>query len=121
MVEIMKSEDRGEQPLTSSPRGSDDVSHQETDVDAKIAEFEKLVDKNDPEQMKMLEEMKRHTAMLHRARGDWNTPNTFRHWNDPAPKNLPKRLPMASETYRCGLTWNTRGGWYCITSVCVFV
>ncbi|WPT16416.1 hypothetical protein PSENEW3_00004423 [Picochlorum sp. SENEW3] len=96
----MNNEGREEHSLTSSPHGSNDVSGQETDLDGTIADFEKLIDKNDPEQVKMLEEMKKHTAMLHRARGDWNKPNTFRHWNDPAPKNLPKGLPMASETYR---------------------
>jgi len=105
----MNNERREERSLTSSPHGSNDVSGQETDLDGTIADFEKLIDKNDPEQVKMLEEMKKHTAMLHRARGDWNKPNTFRHWNDPAPKNLPKRLPMASETYRYDLIWNTDG------------
>lgn len=73
---------------------------QETDVDEKLRHFEKMIDKNDPEQVKMLEEMKKHTSMLHHVRGDWNKPNTFRHWNETSAANAVKRIPMESETYK---------------------
>lgn len=73
---------------------------QETDVDERVKHFERLIDKNDPEQVKMLEEMKKHTSLLHHVRGDWNKPNTFRHWNEPLSEDAIKRIPMESETYR---------------------
>jgi succinate dehydrogenase flavin-adding protein (antitoxin of CptAB toxin-antitoxin module) len=73
---------------------------QETDVDERLRHFETLIDKNDPEQVKMFEEMKRHTSMLHHVRGDWNKPNTFRHWNESSTANSVKRIPMESETYK---------------------
>ena len=43
-----------------------------SELEARIAQFEALVDKNDPEQVKMLEDMKRHTALLKKGRGEWD-------------------------------------------------
>ena len=61
-------------------------------LQAKLSEFESMIDRNDPEQVKMLEEMRRHTALLKQRRGDWE---------DPANKTqAAKRLPMESEAYR---------------------
>lgn len=81
-------------------RLDDDKMAHESDIDARLKHFESIIDKNDPEQVKMLEEMKKHTSMLHHTRGDWNKPNTFRHWNEPAPAGAIKRIPLESETYR---------------------
>jgi len=71
-------------------------------LDAKLKQFEALVDMNDPEQVQMLEEMKRHTALLKKTRGDWENEKhkTFRTYNEPGTAQAAKRLPMESETYR---------------------
>ena len=91
--------ERQVQALTDSMAENQQESSS-TDIDEKLRQFEQLIDKNDPEQVKMLEEMKKHTKMLHQVRGDWNSPNTFRHWNDPCPENVPAMIPLASESYR---------------------
>lgn len=85
------------EPLEDQERGEE---HTMVDVDEQLKQFEKLIDMNDPEQVKMLAEMKKHTSMLHHIRGDWNKPNTFRHWNEPTSTSSIKRIPMESETYR---------------------
>jgi hypothetical protein len=72
-------------------------------MDAKLEMFEELVDKNDPEQMKMLEDMREHTRRLHQIRGDWNRPSSFRSWNDPVPKNVEPKKPLSVESYRYAL------------------
>lgn len=75
----------------------------EDTMDAKLEMFEKIVDKNDPEQMKMLEDMREHTRRLHQIRGDWNRPSSFRSWNDPVPKNMEPKKPLSVESYRYAL------------------
>ena len=72
----------------------------EDSMDAKLEMFEKVIDKNDPEQMKMLEDMREHTRRLHQIRGDWNKPSSFRNWNDPVPKNVQVKKPLSIESYR---------------------
>jgi hypothetical protein len=75
-------------------------SHLESQaLDEQLKLFEAAIDKNDPEQMKLLEEMREHTRRLHQARGDWNTPSTFRNWNDPTPRDS-TTAPLAIESYR---------------------
>ena len=71
-------------------------------LQAKLSEFESMIDRNDPEQVKMLEEMRRHTALLKQRRGDWEDPanKTFRTYNEPGTAQAAKRLPMESEAYR---------------------
>jgi hypothetical protein len=71
-------------------------------IDEKLKKFEAIIDRNDPEQVSMLEDMRKHTALLHRARGDWSDDRhrTFRTYNDPGTKYAAKRLPMESESYR---------------------
>ena len=81
------------------------VSMESTPTDqlqAKLLEFESMIDKDNPEQVKMLEEMKRHTALLKQRRGDWEDPKnkTFRTYNEPGTAQAAKRLPMESEAYR---------------------
>jgi hypothetical protein len=72
------------------------------ELDAKLAQFESIIDKSDPEQVKMFEEMKRHTALLKHGRGEWEDPKnrTFRTYNEPGTAFAAKRLPMESEAYR---------------------
>jgi hypothetical protein len=68
-------------------------------LDEQLKRFEASIDKNDPEQLKLLEEMREHTRRLHQARGDWNKPSTFRNWNDPTPRES-TTAPLAVESYR---------------------
>ena len=68
-------------------------------LDAKLQAFEAAIDKSDPAQVQLLEEMREHTRRLHQARGDWNKPSTFRNWNDPAPRPQ-ATAPLAIESYR---------------------
>ena len=70
------------------------------DLDEHLRRFEASIDKNDPEQIKLLDAMREHTRRLHQARGDWNTPSTFRNWNDPMPR-AETTAPLAIESYRC--------------------
>lgn len=86
--------------MSVSPNMPNQTDDDKTDVDERLKHFENSIDKNDPEQVKMLEEMKKHTSMLHHVRGDWNKPNTFRHWNESSATNSVKRIPMESETYK---------------------
>jgi len=97
----MAERDRGE-ALTRPDSGSETHNTEsiEDSMDAKLEIFEKMVDKNDPEQMKMLEDMREHTRRLHQIRGDWNRPSSFRNWNDPVPKNMPSKKPLSVESYR---------------------
>ncbi len=71
-------------------------------LQAKLTEFESMIDKNNPEQVKMLEEMRRHTALLQQRRGEWEDPanKMFRTYNEPGTTQAAKRLPMESEAYR---------------------
>lgn len=68
-------------------------------LDEQLKRFEASTDKNDPEQLQLLEEMREHTRRLHQARGDWNKPSTFRNWNDPTPRET-TTAPLAIESYR---------------------
>jgi hypothetical protein len=68
-------------------------------LDEQLKRFEASIDKNNPEQLKLFEEMREHTRRLHQARGDWNKPSTFRNWNDPTPRET-TTAPLAIESYR---------------------
>lgn len=73
------------------------------ELDAQIAQFEALIDNNDPEQVKMLKEMKRHTSLLKHGRGEWDDEaktRGFRSYNEPGTALAAKRLPMDSTAYR---------------------
>lgn len=69
------------------------------DIDAALRKFESTIDKSDPEQVKLLEEMREHTRRLHQIRGDWNKSTTFRNWNDPSPRST-TAPPLSIESYR---------------------
>jgi len=69
-------------------------------IDEKLRTFEAIVDKNDPDQVRLLEEMREHTRRLHQVRGDWNTPSTFRNWNDPSTRPEASRDPLSIEAFR---------------------
>lgn len=69
------------------------------DIDTQLQMFEAAIDKSDPEQMKLLDQMKLHTKRLHQARGDWNNPNNPRLWNDPTPQEQ-ATAPLAIDSYR---------------------
>ncbi len=68
-------------------------------MDVDVRRFESVIDKNDPEQLKLLEEIKEHTRMLHKARGDWNAPSSHRNWNS---SKLPEKSkpPIEDDSYR---------------------
>lgn len=70
------------------------------DLIAKLRAFEAVVDKNDPAQVQLLEEMREHTRRLRQARGDWNKPSTFRNWNESTARTDTARAPLAIESYR---------------------
>lgn len=52
----------------------------------------------------VLEEIRAQTRLVHKERGDWNRPNTFRNWNNyesngsVVDKKRPK--PLQNESYR---------------------
>ena len=100
---MMATRDNWGEALTKPKMGNEAPKSDsiEENMDAKLEMFEKIVDKNDPEQMKMLEDMREHTRRLHQIRGDWNRPSSFRNWNDPVPTNVDPKKPLSVESYRC--------------------
>ena len=79
--------------------GNDEFHLESEALDEQLRRFEAAIDKTDPEQMQLLEQMKEHTRRLHQARGDWNKKSTFRNWNDPTSR-AETTAPLAIESYR---------------------
>lgn len=71
----------------------------ETDLLAQLRYFEARVDKEDPEQNAMLEQIREHVRRLRHGRGEWSRPTTDRTWNDPM-LPLSAKAPMAIDSYR---------------------
>jgi hypothetical protein len=70
-------------------------------LDLDVERFEALVDKDNPEQMSLLETIREQTRRLHQARGDWNKNSNYRIWNDPKPR-VDATPPLRIESYRWG-------------------
>lgn len=73
------------------------------ELESKLKYFEERADVSDPEQKRMLDEMREHLSRLKQLRGDWNKPSTFRLWNDPAPTGKVE-APLAIDSFRSALT-----------------
>ncbi|QDZ26096.1 hypothetical protein HOP50_20g86630 [Chloropicon primus] len=71
----------------------------EEDIDKLLEAFEKKADKDDPLHRKLLEDMRAHTRALHKARGTWDKPSTWRSWNTPAQEQEVRR-PLDNASYR---------------------
>ncbi|KDD76836.1 hypothetical protein H632_c91p2 [Helicosporidium sp. ATCC 50920] len=69
------------------------------ELESKLKYFEERADVSDPEQKRMLDEMREHLSRLKQLRGDWNKPSTFRLWNDPAPTGKVE-APLAIDSFR---------------------
>lgn len=76
------------------------MAKQRDQLDVELQRFEQLVDRSDPEQLKLLQEMQEHTRRLHQGRGDWNKPSSHRNWNS---SKLPEKAapPLEDDSYRC--------------------
>jgi len=82
-------------------------------LEQRLADFEKRMDKNDPDQCKLLREMKSLTKDVNKARGakEWNKPSTFRNWNNYENSFQPKtKKPLEVDAYRAYLTHKMREG-----------
>ncbi len=79
--------------------GAGNMAKKLDEMDMDVQRFESMIDKNDPDQVKMLEEIKEHTRRLHQLRGDWNKPSTHRNWNSSKVPELTK-APIEDDSYR---------------------
>ncbi|KAL4436375.1 hypothetical protein ABPG77_009937 [Micractinium sp. CCAP 211/92] len=70
-------------------------------IEAALASFEARCDSSDPQQAALLAEMRRQSALLRHARGDWEAPASVgrRNWNA-APKGRAGAAPAAIQSLR---------------------
>lgn len=70
-------------------------------MEAALASFEARCDRSDPEQMALLTELRRQSALLRQSRGDWEAPAVVkrRNWNA-APKGRAGTAPAAIQSLR---------------------
>ncbi|KAL4420507.1 hypothetical protein ABPG75_010163 [Micractinium tetrahymenae] len=95
------SEQSAQPPAAGAQQPQKTDSSAVLDVEAALASFAARCDPSDPQQAALLAEMRRQSALLRQARGDWEAPATVgrRNWNA-APKGRAGAAPAAIESLR---------------------
>mmetsp|Transcript_12868 Transcript_12868/g.33337 ORF Transcript_12868/g.33337 Transcript_12868/m.33337 type:complete len:129 (-) Transcript_12868:110-496(-) len=78
-----------------------------------LARFEASVDMSNPQQVKVLEEMRALTARLNEARErkGWSEPSTYRNWNNYDGEFRPQvKKPREDDTYKAYLEHTAKQG-----------